>query len=85
MSNLKYEDVRYLLNALREIEARIEESKKLYAKRDELTLELVAKGFTTMAHEGVTYELSDNFAHANVAYRAAFVRRYEIKIKTEKA
>lgn len=80
-SEIKYEDVRYLLSELKEIEKRIDESKVLYVKRDELTLQLQKLGFVKLEHEGVRYELTDNFASSNVAYRAAFVRRYELKIK----
>lgn len=76
-----YEDFRYLLGKLMEIEQRIEESKKLYEARDEVTLELLKQGFVTIEHEGVEFRLTDNFAEKNVAYRVAFVRRYEVKMK----
>lgn len=84
MSHSNYEDFRHLLGKLAQIEERIEESKALYEARDQVTLELKELGFTAVEHEGIEYRLTDNFAEKNVAYRVAFVRRWEITVKRPK-
>jgi len=74
-----------LLKQIELVEAQIEESKKLYEQRDQLTLALKEAGFTgPLEHEGKTYTLVNNFEATNVCYRAAFVRLWEVKIKAVK-
>jgi hypothetical protein len=77
-------DVPLILKRLLEIEAEIEQHKAAYAERDLLTLALQQAGFSSHEDEEHTYVLQDNFATTNVAYRAAFVRRFNVKITERK-
>lgn len=72
------------LERLAQIEEALADAKALYRERDELTRLLVELSFRAQTWEGRHYELVDNFATANTAYRAAFVRRFEIKITPAK-
>lgn len=70
------------LARLGELEALIAESKKLYAERDLLTLQLRSMNFEYATQNGIEYRMVDNFSgEKNVCYRAAFVRRFEVTIK----
>jgi len=76
--------IRELRDCLAKLEKKIEDSKQLYAERDEITLYLVGLGFAAAQIEKLEFKLVDNFSDKNVCYRAAFVRRWEVKIKEAK-
>lgn len=75
--------IRAALSRLLEIEAEIKALKQIYAERDELTKLLCELEFSSLTYEGHIFALCDNFAEKNVAYRMAFIPRFEIKIKGE--
>jgi len=66
-----------IIELTRELEIR----KALYDELDKLTLELKAEGFNHKIMLGLEITLKDNFESANVQWRMAAVRRYEIKVK----
>jgi len=66
-----------VIELTRELEIR----KALYDELDKLTLELKAEGFNHKIMLGLEITLKDNFESANVQWRMAAVRRYEIKVK----
>lgn len=78
------EKIKIALARLEQIEKLIDESKKLYAERDLITMSLKQMEFTASQIGNKTFKLVDNFSDTNVCYRMAFTRRWEVKIKGAK-
>jgi len=66
-----------------EILAKLEETKPLYAELDKLLLILAQSEFNHMQHGDGFMILVDNFSEKNTAFRAAGVRRFELKYVRE--
>lgn len=83
MSKLEAQEM--LLARLIVVAAEIAKVKKLYEEQDRLTLGLREAEFRSAEVDGILYTMTDNFADdKNVAYRIAFVRRFEVKTKVLK-
>jgi len=68
-------EVTELVNQARILINRIEHLKGCYSRLDEVTLALMGEDLT-----GTGLELVDNFAQKNVAWKAAGIRRFELKL-----
>lgn len=77
---------RKVLDELISVEAKIEDAKALYIRRDELVedfRELVRS--KRVLYKGRIYQVVDNFKNKNVVWRATAVRRFELKVNDHDA
>ncbi len=71
----KKQEIEKMSRRAEQLLERIEENKELYKELDQLTEELIKRGFASDAR----LVLVDNFESKNVIFRPAAVRRFEIK------
>ena len=83
----KAKKIKIALEQAVRLRSKIEDAKALYAELDEVVAELRKLGFKSGMCEwnNFTYEIRDNFAETNVAFRPAAVRRFElVEVKEKK-
>lgn len=63
-----------------ELVEELELRKALYAELDKLIVELLEEGFTSKMFGPYLVELVDNFEDKNTAWKAAAIKRYDVKV-----
>lgn len=74
-----------IIKRLAEIESTLQLLKKLYAERDQLTLQLKERiDIGREVTEGdYIFSIVDNFANNNVIFRPTAMRRFELKVDSQ--